>query len=313
MRHRTAKSRLAVAASLTILLSFASLGVSGCSRGEGGGGPVVGVSLLTQQHDFYKDLEEAMRKAADDKGIRLIMTSAELDPTRQTAQVEDFLAQKVDAIVICPCDSTGVSQVIRKANDAGIPIFTADIAADGGDVVSHIASDNVQGGRLAAQAMGRFLDGRGEIVIIDHPEVASVRERVDGFLEGIREFPEIEIVDRPSAGGRRDKAYTITENMLQSRPTLKGVFGINDDSALGALRAAKDPEFVIIGYDGTPEARDAIRRGTALRADVVQYPDRIGIKTIEAIVDHLAQKPVPPVIGVEVGVIDKKSLEGGAG
>ncbi|MCK6483532.1 MAG: substrate-binding domain-containing protein [Phycisphaerae bacterium] len=272
----------------------------------------VGVSLLTQQHDFYKDLEGAMRAAAGERGLKLIIHSAEFDPARQTAQVEDFITQKVSAIVVCPCDSVGVVQIIKRAYAAGIPAFTADIAAAGGEVIAHIASDNVQGGRLAARTMAAHLDGKGEIVVIDHPEVASVQDRVRGFVEEIAKHPEIKIIDRPSAGGMRDKAYAVAENMLQSRPNLKGIFGINDDSALGALRAVGNRDVIIIGYDATPEAREAIRKGTALKADVVQYPDRIGRRTIEAVADHLEGKPVEKIIPIEVGIVDQASLSGGA-
>jgi ribose transport system substrate-binding protein len=273
---------------------------------------VIGVSLLTQQHDFYKSLEEAMRAAAAEKGYELIIHSAEMDSSRQTAQVEDFITQRVDAIVICPCDSKGVGQVIKSANRAGIPVFTADIAAASGDVTAHIASDNVQGGRLAAQTMAKLLPEGGDIVIIDHPEVTSVQDRVKGFLEEIEKHPDIKVIDRPSATGQRDKAYAITENMLQANPSLRGIFGINDDSALGALTAAGDRDLVIIGYDATPEARKAIKSGSALKADVVQYPERIGRTTIETIHDVFAGKSVPKTIPVEVGIVDAASLTGGA-
>lgn len=271
----------------------------------------VGISLLTQQHDFYKDLEGTMREAAAQRGLKLIIHSAEFDPARQTSQVEDFITQKVSAIVVCPCDSVGVVQVIKRANAAGIPVFTADIATTGDNVTAHIASNNVQDGRLAAQTMTKLLGENGEIVVIDHPEVASVQDRVQGFVEEIAKYPEIKIIDRPSAGGMRDKAYAVAENMLQSRPDLKGIFGINDDSALGALRAVGNRDVIIIGYDATPEAREAIRKGTALKADVVQYPDRIGRRTIEAVADHLEGKPVEKVIPIEVGIVDQASLSGG--
>jgi ribose transport system substrate-binding protein len=272
----------------------------------------IGVSLLTQQHDFYKDLEAAMRTTAAANQIELIIQSAEMDPARQTSQIENFLTRGVDAVVICPCDSAGVAPVIKRCQDANVPVFTADIKADGSTgVVSHIASDNVAGGRLAAETMAKLIGDSGEVVIIDHPEVTSVQDRVRGFEEEMKRHPNITIVSKPSAGGTRDRAFAITENMLQAHPNLGGIFAINDDTALGALRAAGDRQLVIIGYDGTPEARDAIKKGTALKADVVQHPDEIGKKTIETIVAHLAGKPVDSEIPVPVGVIDQASLTEG--
>ncbi len=301
MLHRSSSTALGLAA--------LTLGVLGCGGSAAGSDrQVVGVSLLTQQHDFYKELEGAMRAAADEAGIRLIVNSAELDPARQASQLEDFITQHVDAIVVCPCDSSGIAPIVRRANGAGIPVFTADIAAQGGEVVSHIASDNVQGGRLAAQRMAELLEGTGRLVIVDHPEVTSVQDRVRGFAEEMAQHPGIEIVDRPSAGGDRDKAYTVAENMLQAYPDLDGIFAINDDLALGALRAVGKRNVVIVGYDGLPEAREAILSGGPLRASVVQFPATIGRRTIEVIVDHLAGRPVNALVPIEVGLIDRASL-----
>src|SRR5207253_1598286 len=144
---------------------------------------------------------------------------------------------------------------------AGIPVFTADIAARSGPVVSHVASENENGGRLAAATMARLLGGRGDVLIIDHPTVASVQDRVRGFQEELKKHPGMRIVGRPSADGQRAKAMAIMEDMLQAHPNLKGVFGINDDSALGAtavLNAAGRKDIVVVGFDATPQAIAAI-------------------------------------------------------
>jgi ribose transport system substrate-binding protein len=109
----------------------------------------------------------------------------------------------------------------------------------------------------------------------------------------------------------RDKALRAASDVLQAHPDLDGIFAINDDSALGTLDAVEDfgrENIVIIGYDAIPPARDAIIKGRALKADVVQYPFKIGQKTIETIADHFAGKPVPEVVPVEVGIVDRASL-----
>ena len=194
----------------------------------------------------------------------------------------------------------------RQAASAGIPVFTADIAARGGNVVSHVASDNVEGGRLAAQTLAERLGGKGEVIIIDHPEVASVQDRMRGFDEEIAKHPGIRVVGRPSASGQRARAMAVMEDMLQAHRDLSGVFGINDDSALGALavlEAAGRKDVVIVGFDATPEAQEAIRRGSALKADVMQHPSEIGATAIDTIAGHLAKRPVDKVIAVPVSVV----------
>jgi len=290
---------------------------AGCGRGQGGNAPakhpLVGVTLLTQTHDFYKELEQGLREEAAARGLDLVVTACEMDPAKQASQIEDFVAQHVAAILVAPCDSAAIGANLAAPEQAGIPVFTVDIAARGGRIVSHVASDNVQGGRLAGQALARYLGGKGKILIIDHPTVASVQDRVRGFEEELKKHPEITIVGRPSSDGQRAKAMAIMEDMLQAHRDLKGVFGINDDSALGAaavLEAAGRKDVVVVGYDGTPEAQRAIRGGGPLKADVIQHPNKIGRSAIEMIARHLAGVAVPPLVSVEVGLVDQEALAG---
>lgn len=287
------------------LALLALLWLPGCSRE--GGRKVIGVSLLTKEHVFYRDLEKALRDTADRLGFDLIVNSGDWDLAKHQAQIENFIVRNVDAIIVCPCDSRGIGPAIQKANAAAIPVFTADIRAEGGKIVSQIASDNEAGGRLAAGYVAKLLDGKGEVAIIDQPIIQSTIERVRGFTAEMIKYPGIRIVARPNGDGVRDKAMKAAEDLLQGYPNLAGIFGINDDSALGALaavEAAGRKNIVIVGFDGIPEARQAILRGSALKADVVQYPAEIGRITIETIHKHLAGEQVPPEIPVRVGMID---------
>ena len=295
------------------LLGLAALVAVGCAKGERATRRVVGVTLLTQTHDFFKELEQSLRQEAAHRGIELIVTSCEMDPARQASQIEDFVAQRVSAILAAPCDSSAIVANLAAAESAGIPVFTVDIAARGGRVVSHVASDNVQGGRLAAQALARYAGGKGKILVIDHPTVASVQDRIRGFEEELKKHPDITIVGRPSADGQRAKAMAIMEDMLQAHRDLKGVFGINDDSALGALavlEAAGRQDVVIVGFDATPDAQRAIRSGGPLKADVIQNPAKIGRTALEMVARHLSGETVPPVVAVEVALFEKDSSAG---
>ena len=272
----------------------------------------IGVSLLTRAHVFYKDLEEGLKTVAAKNGYELIITAGEFDLGKQSAQIEDFITRKVDAIVLCPVDSRGVGPAVKKANEAKIPVFTADIAAQEGDVVSHIASDNVAGGRLAGEYLAKLLGGKGNVAIIGQPTVTSVLDRVQGFKEAVAKFPEMKIVADVNGEGVRDKAMQVASDVLQSHPDLQGIFGINDDSALGTLDAVqqfKREGISIIGYDAIPPARDAILKGTALKADVIQYPVKIGETTIEKIKEYFSGTTPPKLVPVEVGIIDQAELQ----
>jgi ribose transport system substrate-binding protein len=302
----------------TAVFALLAVALAACGRSDepaaattAPGAKVVGVALRTRSHEFYKDLEAGLVDGAARANLRLVIQSAEADSTAQARQLEDFVTQKVDAIVLIPCESDTVAASLRGAAAAKIPVFTADIAAKGADVVSHVASDNHQGGKLAGEAMAKLLGGKGKVIVIDHPSVSSVQDRVRGFEEAVKEHPGISIVGKPSSDGERVKAQAVMEDALTRTPDVAGVFGINDDSALGALRAieaAGRKDVVVIGYDATPEAQAAIRRGSALKADVVQYPKRIGEATIAAVASRLAGKPVDKLTPVEVGLVDAESL-----
>ncbi|MFZ5979033.1 MAG: substrate-binding domain-containing protein [Candidatus Zixiibacteriota bacterium] len=261
----------------------------------------VGVSLLTRTHPFYQELEAGLQEAAGAAGFQLIITAGEFDVARQKDQIHDFIVQKVNAIIVSPCDSRSIGTAIKAANDAGIPVFTADIAclAPEAMVVSHVASDNVEGGRLAARAVAEAIDGTGKIAIIDHPEVESVIQRVKGFEEEIATHENITVAAKLSGHGVKDQAFRTAEDVLQAHPDLKAFFGINDDSALGALaaveKAGKVGKVKIIGFDAVPEARKAIAEGR-IYADVIQQPKKIGQSTITAVRTYLTGGTVDPTI-----------------
>lgn len=321
MRGRTTSQgngarRGATRVALRLFLALALLAVStACGSKEGKpGGKVIGVTLLTQSHEFFKELEAGLREEAEKRGYRLIVQSAEFLPTTQARQLEDFVTQRVSAVVVCPCDSDTVAGSLKVVAAAGIPVFTADIAAKGADVVSHVASDNYQGGKLAGEALARFLGGKGKVLVIDHPTVSSVQDRTRGFEDALKAAPGMSIVGRPSGEGQRTKAQAVMEDALTTHADLAGVFGINDESALGALRAVEASGrtgIVLIGYDATPEAQAAIRRGSALKADVIQSPRTIGTTTIATIARHFAGERVERVQPVPVGLVDAASLGAG--
>lgn len=295
---RTLRSLLSFCLPVIIVLGF----LAGCGGPSDAPAPkkvVVGVSLLTRTHPFYQDLEKGLREAAQAQGWELVVQAGEFDVARQKEQVEAFLVQKVDAMIISPCDSKSIGTSIQAANAAGIPVFTADIAvlAEGVQVVCHTASDNVAGGRLAAQAVAEALGGQGQVAVIDHPEVESVIQRVAGFREELAKHPGLELVSVLSGHGTKDMAFRTAEDLLQAHPGLDAIFGINDDSALGAVaaveKAGRQGKVSIVGFDAVPEARQAIAQGKIV-ADVVQQPLEIGRRTMEAVAAYLKGEQVPP-------------------
>ena len=297
---------------LVVVAAAATVVAAGCAKRRANDRPQVGVTLLTEAHVFYQDLERGMRAAADSLGLDLHIVAGEWDLARQTAQVDNFITQKMDAIVVAPVNSSGIVSAIEAANQARIPVFTADIASDGGVVTTHVASDNRQGGRLLGAYVARRLKGGGNVAILDQPTVASVRDRVAGFREALAAFPNIRIVAAPAVErGLRDIAKQKMDNLLATEQHIDAVFGTNDDCALGALAAidaAGRTDMIVVGYDATPEARAAIARGSALVADAVQDPVAIGRLTMQVVAARLRGDSTPRAVPVPVGLVERDSL-----
>ncbi|MBL9134737.1 MAG: substrate-binding domain-containing protein [Verrucomicrobiales bacterium] len=262
----------------------------------------IGVSLLTLANPFFRDLGDAIKEEAAKHGMEVSIVSGDFDAARQRNQVADFIVQRCAAIVLSPCDSKAVSTALAEANKAGIPVFTVDIAALGaGKVVSHVATDNLGGGRLAAQAMIEALGGKGKVAILDHPEVESVLLRTQGFEEELAKQRQekgvtIQVVAKLPGGGVKDKSFKAAEDLLQAQTDLAGIFAINDPSALGAVaaleKAGRLGKVKVIGFDGMPEGKAAIRAGQ-IYADPIQFPDRIGRTAVQQIKKYLDGDDVP--------------------
>ena len=279
----------------------------------------IGLSVLTLTNPFFKVIADTMTEEAARHGYEVAVVSGEFDADVQQNQVKDFIVQRVAAIVLTPCDSAAVAPAIKEANAAGIPVFTADIACmtTGVDVVCHVATDNYQGGRLAAQAMIEALGGQGKVAIIDHPEVESVIQRTRGFRDELAEAnrkPDvnIEIVGAWPGGAVPDRSFATTQDVLQMHADLDGLFCINDPTAFGAVRALEAAgrldRVKVIAFDGQPEGKAMIRDGK-IYADPIQFPRKIAATTVDAIVRYFRGEEVPKEILIPTALYRQADAE----
>ncbi len=265
----------------------------------------IGYSALTLTNPFFKVIADTMTEEAKAKGYELIVVSGDQDVRKQADQIEDFIVRGVRAIVLNPCDSKSIGQAIKKANDAGIPVFTNDIRYDGteGKVECHVATDNLQGGRLAGEAMVKLLgESGGKIAILHYPDVESCQMRVQGFQEIMDahnakpDSAKIQIVATLDGKGSRDAGFAAAKDTIEANPDLAAIFAINDPSALGARAAleaaSKADQVTLIAFDGQLIGRQAILEGKIL-CDPVQFPDRIGRTTIEMIIKYFDGEDIP--------------------
>jgi ribose transport system substrate-binding protein len=306
---------------LTLFAALAFAGCGGESTSEQGadGGPsiattggetgaskgTVGVSVLTLTNPFFGVIGDNIKAELKKAGYETVVVAGEFDIAAQERQVNDFIAAGYAAIVLCPCDSKAIGAVIQKANQAGVPVFTADIACldPAADVVSHIATDNLGGGKQAGEAMIEALgEAGGKVVILDYEAAESCILRVKGFREVIdahnknRESGQIEIVAELPGDGQEEKGDKAAADALQAHPDLVGIFAINDPSARGARtaleRAGKADQVKIIGFDGQDFGKEMIRDGK-IYADPIQHPDQIGRTTAQTILKYFDGEEVP--------------------
>ncbi len=294
--------RLTIAISVAIAASLFPYTSRGAEKTSG----TIGISVLTLNNPFFKEIADSLTKEAASHGYQVVAVSGDFDVARQQNQVKDFIVRKVGAMVLCPCDSKAIGPAIREANRAGIPVFTADIASldPAAKVVCHVATDNLQGGRMAADAIVEALEGKGKVAILDHPEIESVMLRTKGFEARLAELNQkpgvhVEIVAKLPGGGDKARSFKAAQDILQAHSDLNAIFAINDPSALGARAAlesaGKADKIKIIGFDGQPEGKAAIKAGK-LFADPIQFPDKIGIETARAIQKYMNGDEVPAQI-----------------
>jgi ribose transport system substrate-binding protein len=263
----------------------------------------IGVSLLTLDNPFFKVIGDNITAEGRKHGYDTIIVSADKDVAKQGNQIKDFIVKKVSAIVLSPCDSKSIVPVIQEANAAGIPVFTVDIPCNepGVKIVTQIATDNYGGGKEAGHAMIEALgEAGGKIAVLHFKQAESCQLRVKGFREVIDAHnaggtAKIDIVTELESGGAKDMGYKAAEDALQAHSDLRGIFAINDPAALGAraaLEKAGKTQVLIIGFDGQPEGKQAIKDGK-IYADPIQFPDKMGVQIVDAIVRHSKGETLP--------------------
>lgn len=260
----------------------------------------IGMTCMDLTNPFFKLIANIMTEEAAKHGYTVTALSGELDPAKQNSQLSDLVAQGYDAIFLNPVDSRSAGQGVKAAHEAGIPVFTFDIQvsdeAAAEMVISHIGSDNFQGGQLAGESMIKALGNKGQVAVLSLPEVTSCILRVDGFNDALAKANSpIEIVTELNGKGSRDAGYTVATDILQAHPDINGIFAINDPSALGAhaavTKAGKEDQITIVAFDASPAGKQGVF-DKKLYDTPQQFPRMMAEGTVQAFVDYLAGEDV---------------------
>jgi ribose transport system substrate-binding protein len=273
--------------------------------------PTVGLSISTLNNPFFVDLRDGGQTAARRLNVNLVVLDAQNDSAREASQIEDLIQRRVAVIAINPTDSDAIVPTIRKINAARIPVVTVDRGANGGNVLAHIASDNVAGGMMAAEYVGKRLNGRGNVVMLEGiAGTSAARDRGKGFREGLKKYPAIRLVAVQTADFDRAKGLTVMENILQAQRSISAVFAQNDEMALGAVQAIeaakRQREMFVVGFDAIADAIAAVKAGK-MAATIAQQPVVMGRLAVEAAVKIINKQTVPKFTPVPLRLVTSET------
>jgi ribose transport system substrate-binding protein len=282
------------------------------SSGPSSSGRLFGVSVQTMNNPFFIDLEEGIKSVIEAHGDRMVMLDAQFNSLKQKNDISDVLQQQPAGLLINPVNWEGVRGSLIEAKRKNVPVIIVDApVSDPELVVSQVASDNVEAGRLAAEALGK-VKPKAKVVILHHSINKACIDRVTGFKEGAGKHPEMTILDTQEGKGTTEGGRPVMRDLLGRFPDLDAVFPINDPSALGAISAIESAgklgQVMVVTVDGSREAIAAIKAGK-LHSSSAQFPKQMGRVSAETMYDHLAGKPVPKDVKIPVKLITKENAD----
>lgn len=294
----------------TLMMSFVlcSSLLVGCGKNTNSDTQKIGLIVSTLNNPFFVDLKTGIENQAKKLGYDVVVLDSQNDPAKEVSNMEDISVKDVDVVLLNPVDSDSAIASVMVANNLDLPVITVDRAANGGEVVSHVASDNAEGGKMAAQYLINQLGDNANIVELEGIAGSSAtRDRGAGFDNEI-ENSNLNIITKQSADFDRTKGLSVMENIIQSKGDIDAVFAQNDEMALGALKALQDAnmnDILVVGFDATDDAIASVEKGE-MSATIAQQPKLIGETAVNLAHRFLSGEKVENFAPVELKLICKK-------
>jgi ribose transport system substrate-binding protein len=277
--------------SLAGIVAVGAIAITGCtseiespSSGETDG-KVESVGLMVQDlgNPFFASMSNGVEAKAEELGATFTAQDGRQDLGAQNDQIDAFIQQGIDVLLINAVDSEGIGPAVQRARDAGITVVAVDVGAKNAEAT--VTTDNVQAGQLACESLIEQIGGAGDILIVDGTPTTSIQDRVKGCEAALAEHPDVKVVGQQNGDNGREKGLTLTTDMLTAAPGVVGIFGVNDPSALGANLAAQQAgktDLVITGVDGSPEAvAEMEKAGSMFKGTAAQDPNLLGSTALE--------------------------------
>ncbi len=260
-------------------------------------------------HQFWLTVKAGAEAAGKEFNAIIIWQgpAKETQIDKQISIMEDMISRKVDAIVMAACDENALIRTIKQAIDAGIPVATIDSGVESDIPISFVATDNIAGAKAAARELARLIGEEGEVGLIPFVKGAATSEmREQGFKEGLKEFPNVNLISTLYSQSDAAVGMAVTEDMMTSHPDLKGIFVANEAGAIGCAQAIKagdkTGQIKLVAFDASDKQIADLKDGT-VQALVVQNPFKMGYLGVKAAIDHLQGRPVEKFIDTGVSVV----------
>lgn len=300
--------RRALLAGLAAVLVLCAFAGAAETRGK-----VIAFVPKTLNNPFFVAVRDSIMAEAGKHGfdIRVNAPDLETEVDKQISIIETFIEQGVDAIIAIPCSGTAIVDTVKMSDAKGIPVFLVDTGADECPYVSFVGTNNYNGGKLAADWIGKNV--KGDVAILDgFSGNDATTQRYKGFMEQIRNYPEVKVVASEYGNCEMSKGMEVAENFLVAYPRLRGIFAVTDMMAIGAgqacIAAGRRDEIKILGFDGQPDAAINILDGT-IDATIAQKPATMGRLIVDQIVKHMNGEKVERVIDTGCDIADETVAE----
>jgi inositol transport system substrate-binding protein len=263
--------------------------------------------------EFIVMVNQAMEEKAKELGVTLIVNDAQRSPEKQIQQVESFIAQKVDAIILNPCEVEASSPAVDKALAAGIPIINVNSETKTVPT-AFVGSRDEESARLAMEYIAQRLGDKGEIVMMHgYMGQAAQLKRDAGAREVLAKHPELHLLAEQAAEWDRAKAISLMENWIQAQgDKINAVYAQNDEMAMGALlaleQAKKKDKIIVVGVDAIADALDAVKQ-SRLDATVFQDARAQGSQAVETAVNIIRKQPFDKETFIPFHLVTKENVE----
>jgi ribose transport system substrate-binding protein len=238
----------------------------------------IGLVVSTLGNPFFVAMKDGAVEKANTLGYEIIVLDSQNDSTKEKYNIGELVSENIDVLLLNPTNTETAGKSVAIANTAGIPVVMLDRDTKEGDTATFISSDNLLGGKMAADFLNQILSGKGRIIELEGTAgTSAAKERGAGFHKQLKLYPKLSVIASRTADFSRDKGFSVMEKLLNTYPNIDAIFAHNDEMAIGAMKAVEESgqKVVIVGFDGIDEALKAVKT-SKITATIAQQPELIG-------------------------------------